>query len=325
MEQDGYGFVPANPSVGAEVCVGNNTVTTDGNGYTDEIYLDQNAFYCVHATKSGCVASYYFGGLPWIQCGAGGDYICSVTGEGVNPKGIINYDEKSSVSGVGFSSCRSHFENNFGGLFPARTSDLQQKGSGIYHAEKVVKQRPSGIDINESIDMKYEPTASKAYSRPLNYASKYEDFTSQENYPKGALFEEKYSNLDYLKRQSLYNNSGKINLSLELDFQGTAELHARAIDPDASIAGLAASEKSGILREEFLDTYIGNFKILRRQSVPLTNETIDYDYENETNETEEEYDALPCCSSGWTDLNAAERRDHSAEGVFGCSSCSMKA
>lgn len=324
MEQDGYGFMPATPSAGAEVSVGNNTVTTDGDGFTPDISLDLDAFYCVHATKSGCVDSYYFGGLPWIQCGAGGPYICSVTGEGINPKGNIKYDERSSVSGVGFSSCRSHFENQFGGLFPARTSDIRQKGSGSYNAEKVVKQRPSGIDINESIDMKYAPTASKAYSRPLNYASKYGDFTSQKNYPKGAFFEEKYSNLDYLKRQSLYNNSGKINLSLESDFQGTAQMHARAIDPGTFLNGLAAHENNGSLKEESLETYVGNFKILRRQTVPLVNETIDYDYENETNETEE-YDALPCCSGGWTDMNAADRRDHSAEGVFGCPSCSMKA
>jgi hypothetical protein len=325
MEEDGYGFMPASPSAGAEVSFGNYTVTTDSNGFTPEIYLDQDAFYCIHATKSGCVASYYLGGLSWIQCGAGGPYICSVTGEGViNTKGNINYDETSSVSGVGFSSCRSHFENNFGSAFPARSSDIRQKGSGSYNAEKVVKQRPSGIDINESVDLKYEPTTSKAYSRPLNYASRYEDSISQRNYPKGAFFDEKYSNLDYLKRQSSYNNSWKINLSLESDFHGTAQLHARSIDPDASIAGLAGYKKDGILREEFLDTYIGSFKILRREVIPLVNETY-YDYGNETNETEE-YDALPCCSSGWTDLNAADdRRDHYAEGVFGCPSCSMKA
>ncbi len=301
MEQDGYGFTPAAPSTGAEVDVGNNSVETDGNGYTPEMTLDLDAFFCVAATKSGCVASYYFSSPPYIQCGVGGPYICSIQGiSGKKAKGNIKYDESSSVSGVGFSSCRSHFENNFGGALPARSTDLYQQGSGSYSSEKTVRMRPSGIDMAESTEMRYGPTKAQAYSRPLNYASKYEDSTSQKNYNKGAFFDEKYSNLDYLKRQNLYNNSGKINFSLESDFHGSAELQSLTQDKNAYLQG---NKKSGIVSEEFLDTFIGDFQISMRGVVPAVNET--RPHENYSNTTYS--DAwLPCCSEGETDTDTTD-------------------
>lgn len=73
---------------------------------TKEITLNYDAYYCVAAEKGGYVATYYFSDIPSIQCGIGGPYICSVT-MGGGRRGIIKYDESSSVYGNGFSSVRS--------------------------------------------------------------------------------------------------------------------------------------------------------------------------------------------------------------------------
>ena len=220
------------PSSGAEVTVGNDTFQTGSDGYTEEITLNYDAYYCVAAEKGGYVATYYFDEIPYIQCGIGGPSICSVAGFGSSRGGIVKYDETSSIQGEGFCSCRSVFENSRG-LYPSRSTTVSQKGSGSYDTEKVIKQRPSGIDLSESSELKYNPAAFDAYNQNLSYKSKYEDSIFQKNYQKAAESSERYRQLDYLKKVSLYNNTMGINFTHMADFQGTAELSARTFEQDA--------------------------------------------------------------------------------------------
>jgi hypothetical protein len=343
MEKSAYAYGGYDrPSSGATVTVGNKSFETGGDGYTSEITLKQDAYFCVAAEKSGYIATYYFYGLPYIQCGVGGPYICAITGEGIT-KANIYYDENSSISGRGFSSCRCYFENS-GGEYPERSTEVYQKGSGSYSVEKIVKQRPSKIDINESTEMNYSPVTFKAYDRPLCYASKYEDSLSQKNYQKGSAFKETYRQLDYLKREGIYNNSEKISFSLQSDFQGIAELYARTLDEDTFFA----RDKKAELKEESYETYIGHFQIFRRGTVPMVNRTADEedceedckehceehcqdceDYCEEycekhcENESYGEYEHLPCCTGGWSNMYEADQVGHSAKGIFDCS-CSRK-
>jgi len=340
MERSAYSWGGYDrPSSGATVIVGNKSFETGGDGYTSEIILKQDAFYCVAAEKPGYIATYHFFGLPYIQCGIGGDYICSITGEGGLIKANIYYDENSSVSGRGFSLCRCYFENP-GGEYPDRSTKVYQKGSGDYSVEKIVKQRPSKIDINESAEMKYNPTIFQANRRTLSYASKYEDSLSQENYLKGSGFKETYRQLDYIKRESVYNNSEKIGFSFQSDFEGIAELYSRALDEDAFLAGNRKAE----LSEESYETYIGSFRIFRRGTIPIVNNTVDeedceeecnekcleqcpdcedycdeYCYKHCENETIGEYQILPCCTGGWDSMSAGDQVGHSAKGIFDCS------
>jgi len=317
MEKSAYAYGGYDrPSSRATVTVGNKSFETGGDGYTSEITLKQDAYFCVAAEKSGYIATYYFYGLPYIQCGVGGPYICSITGEGMT-KANIYYDENSSISGLGFSSCRCYFENS-GGEYQERSTKVYQKGSGSYSVEKIVKQRPSKIDINESTEMKYNPVTFQAYERPLSYASKYEDSLSQKNYLKGSVFKETYRQLDYLKRESFYNNSERINFSLRSDFQGIAELYARTLDEDAFLAWEEKAEP----KEESFETYIGSFRILRRGTVPLVNKTEseeESDDDDDENCTSQEYELLPCCTDGWIDMSASDQRERFLKDIFDCS------
>ncbi len=315
MEQDGYGFAPETPSSRAEVSVGNITVTTDSNGFTPDIALNQDAYFCVAATKSGYVPSYYFAELPYIQCGDGGLYICSVTGEGL-AKGNIYYDEVSSINGQGFSRSRCYFENPIGEQ-PARSAKVSQKGSGEYNVEKMVKQRPGKIDIGESSELKYSPTAFNAYDRPLGYASKYEDSISQKNYQKGSILEETYLHLDYINKDSAYNNSDTISFSSQSDFTGLAELRARDFNESTSVNMKKDPD------EESYATYIGSFQVFWRGTLPITVEAEEEEDCEEAcqkkcevnctncedycedqcveycfNQSTDEYVLLPCCDYG---------------------------
>ncbi|NMC10359.1 MAG: DUF4430 domain-containing protein [Methanothrix sp.] len=346
MEKSAYSYGGYDrPSAGATVTIGNETFDTGSNGYTEEITLEYDAYYCVAAEKGGYVATYHFYGLPYIQCGAGGPYICSVTGEGAK-RGNIKYDEASSISGEGFCSCRSYFEN-YGGKYPARSTKVYQKGSGSYDAEKIVKQRPSGIDLSESTEMKYNPTTVKAYNRVLSYKSNYEDSTYQKNYREATESSERYRQLDFLKKMSYYNNTRGINYSFTADFQGIAELSARTLEDEAFLDWKEKAQP----KEESIETYIGNFLISRRGFLPMggndetdceeeckwnckkhcmEDEGYSEDYcedycgeycedycENES--TYEDYELLPCCSGGWFNMTKADQTGHSAKGIFDCS------
>jgi hypothetical protein len=347
MEKSAYSWGGYDrPSSGAEVTVGNDTYQTGSDGYTEEITLDYDAYYCVAAEKGGYVATYYFDEIPYIQCGIGGPSICSVTGLGSSRRGIVKYDETSSIHGEGFCSCRSVFENSRG-QYPSRSTTVSQKGSGSYNTEKVIKQRPSGIDLSESSELKYNPTTFAAYKNILGYNSKYDDNIFQKNYQKAAESGEIYSQLDYLKKTSLYNNTLGINFTFMADFQGTAELSARTFERDAFINWSNKARP----KEELYEEYTGNFRLFQRGLIPMNlNDDVDCKEECEQkcmkhcmedlgfDETycsdncteycedfcpseEEEYELLPCCSGGWLNMTKVDRVGHSAEGIFDCSSC----
>lgn len=351
MEKSAYSYGGYDrPSSGAEVTVGNDTFQTGSDGYTEEITLNYDAYYCVAAEKGGYVATYYFDEIPYVQCGIGGSSICSVAGLGSSRRGIVKYDETSSIRGEGFSSCRYVFENSRG-LYPSRSTTVSQKGSGSYNTEKVIKQRPSGIDLSESSELKYNPTTFAAYNRLLGYKSKYDDHIIQKNYQKAAESSERYSQLDYLKKTSLYNNTLGINFTFMADFQGTAELSARTFEKDAFSNWIEKARP----KEELYEKYIGNFQLFQRGQIPMSlNDDVDCEEECELkcmkhcmedlgfDETycsdncteyceeycpseEEDYELLPCCSGGWLNMTKADRIGHSAEGIFDCSSCGIAA
>jgi len=351
MEKSAYSWGGYDrPSAGAEVTVGNDTYQTGSDGYTEEITLDYDAYYCVAAEKGGYVATYYFDEIPYIQCGIGGPIFCSVAGLGSSRRAIVKYDETSFVRGDGFCSCRSVFENSRG-QYPSRSTMVSQKGSGSYNTEKVIKQRPSGIDLSESSELKHNQTTFAAYKNIIGYKSKYSDSILQKNYQKAAESGEKYSQLDYLKRTSLYNNTMGINFTIMADFQGTAELSARTFERDAYMNWSNMARP----KEELYDKYIGNFQLFQRGLVPMSlNDDVDCKEECELkcmkhcmedlgfDETycsencteycedfcppdEEIYEFLPCCSGGWLNMTKADRIGHSAEGIFDCSSCKTNA
>lgn len=291
MEKSAYSWGGYDrPSAGAEVIVGNMTFHTGSDGYTDDIVLETDAYFCVAAEKPGYIATYYFYGLPYIQCGIGGPYICSITGEGVGRVANIEYDEYSTVTGTGFSSCRSYFAVP-SGAYPQVSSANRQKGSGKYHSERTVRQRPGGIDINTSAEMKYEPTSQQLLSRRLNYASRYGERISHMNYRAAAAFEENYYNLETIKREGFYNNSEKINFSLRSDFEGEAFLHGWSTEKDAFLS------RRRFASEEILDQYIGRFSILERGTFPIVNTTSSTGNDSDENESME-YELLPCCTGG---------------------------
>ncbi len=346
MEKSAYSYGGFDrPSSGAEVTVGNETYQTGSDGYTEEITLNYDAFYCIGAEKGGYVSTYYFYDVPYIQCGIGGLYICSLTSGRI--KGNIKYDESSSVTGNGFSSCRCIFDNS-GSANPKYSTKTYQKGSGDYSVEKIIKQRPSGIDLSESSNLKYNSTTFKAYNQTLNLKSKYEDSLYQENYLKAAEYRERYLELDSLSRVGFYNNSRTINFTSLSNFQGTAVLSARSFDDDDASGGW---NNKAQVTEELSEEYTGDFQIGRRGILPM-NENDDVDCEEEClweckkhciddlgyseeycteNCTEycedycpsddADYELLPCCSGGWSNMTQADRIGISAEGIFNCTSC----
>ncbi len=350
MEKSAYDYYEHVPSSGAEVTVGNDTYQTGSDGYTEEITQNYDAFYCVAAEKDGYVATYYFDDIPYIQCGIGGPYFCSVAGLGSSRRGIVKYDETSSISGDGFCSCRSVFENSRG-QYPSRSTTVSQKGSGSYSTEKVIKQRPSGIDLSESSELRYNPITFEAYNINFSYKSKYEDSISQKNYQKAAESSERYSQLDYIKKVSLYNNTLGINFTFMADFQGSAELSARTFERDAFINWTEKAQP----KEELYEKYTGNFQLFQRGFIPMNlNDDVDceeecqqkcmkhcmedlgfdetYCQENCTEycdeyciSDEEDYELLPCCSGGWSNMTKVDRNEHSAKGIFDCSSCGINA
>jgi len=346
MEKSAYSWGGYDrPSSGAEVIVGNETYQTGSDGYTEEITLNYDAYYCVAAEKGGYVATYYFSDIPSIQCGIGGPYICSVT-MGGGRRGIIKYDESSSVYGNGFSSVRSVYVNS-GQQYPRRSTKLYQKGSGNYSVERIIKQRPSGIDLSESSELEHNLTTFNAYERALSYKSRYEDSVVQKNYHKATEYSERYLDLQSLRRVSLFNNTLGINFTSMADFQGRAELSARTFEEDVLTNWTAKSRP----REEVTEEYIGQFQIMRRGLLPMDeNDDVDCEEECQWNcqrhcmedlgygeeyclencteycedycaAGEEEYELLPCCSGGWSNMTEVDRDEHSAECIFGCVSC----
>ena len=340
MERSAYTYGGYDrPSAGAEVTVGDETYQTGVDGYTEQIVLNKDAYYCVAAEKGGYVATYYFSEMPYIQCGVGGEYICGVTVGG--GKRTIKYDESSSITGNGFCSSRSVFENS-GSQYPKRSTKAYQKGSGSYSTEKVIKQRPSGIDLSESSDLKYNPTAFEAYNQTLSYKSKYEDSIYQENYLKAAEYSERYLQLDSLKKTGSYNNTLGINFLLTANVQGIAQLSAHTFEEDI----LTNSTKRARPKEELFSEYIGNFQISQRGFIPLSKNdepdcidecqwkcekhcmedlgySAEYCAENCTeycekycSSDEEEYELLPCCYGGWQNMTKADRNEHTAECIF---------
>lgn len=349
MEKSAYAYGGYNrPSSGAEVTIGNETYETGSDGYTEDITLNYDAYYCVVAEKDGYVATYYFSDIPYIQCGAGGAYICSATVSG--RKGIIKYDESSSIRGEGFSSSRSVFVNS-GSQYPKRSTKVSQKGSGNYSVEKIIKQRPSGIDLGESSELEHRQTTFKAYNRSISYDSKFEDSICQQNHQKATESSEVFRQLDSLKKVSLYNNTRGINYTSMADFQGTALLSSRTYDEDAYSIGISKAKP----KEEILEEYTGTFQIFLKGILPM-DEYDNFDCEEECKydcmehctedlgfseeyclnnctdycdehcmSDEEEYELLPCCYGGWENMTKADKIGHSAEGIFNCSSCKAAA
>jgi|GEM_PF-1822943 len=345
MERSAYSYGGYDrPSSGAEVTVGNETYQTGSDGYTEEITLNYDAYYCVAAEKGGYVATYYFSDIPYIQCGVGGPFICSVSVGG--RKGIIKYDESSSISGDGFSSSRSVYVNS-GTKYPKRSTKVYQKGSGNYTVEKIVKQRPSGIDLGQSSELKHSQTTFKAYNQTLGYDSKYEDSIYQQNYHKATESSEVFRQLDFLNKLSLYNNTRGINYTSIADFQGTAELSSRTFEEDAFMNWTKKAQP----KEEIFEEYTGTFQIFLRGILPMDEyDEIDCEEECENNcmkhcmedldfseeycldnctdycdeqciSDDEYYELLPCCYGGWENMTKADQIGHSAEGIFNCASC----
>ncbi len=89
-EEAVYYGTPA-PTEGATVTVGGQSYVTGADGYTGDIVLDADAYYCVYATKPDCLATYWLGaispadGVDKIQCGAGGALICGLPEPDQNP------------------------------------------------------------------------------------------------------------------------------------------------------------------------------------------------------------------------------------------------
>jgi len=353
MEKCAYDYYEHEPSAGAEVTVGNDTYQTGSDGYTEEITLDYDGFYCVGAEKGGYISTYapYFGSMEYIQVGAGGDTFCGLTGEGGGRSyPIIKYDESSSVSGEGFNSIRSTFENR--GKSPSRSTKLYQKGSGSYNTEKIIKHRPSGIDLAESSQLAHAPTTFKAYRQDFSYESKYEDSIYQKNYRQTTQSSERYRDLDYINKTSLYNNSRGINFTFMADFKGTAELSARTLVEEA----LTNWSNKGQMEEEIFGQYTGSFQIFQRGLLPFREGELDceeecqlecmrhciddlsfseeYCSENCTEvcekncknkSAEEEFELLPCCDGGWKNLTRVDKDEHSAECIFDCETCKKAA
>ena len=355
MEKCAYDYYDHEPSAGAEVTVGNDTYQTGSDGWTEEITLDYDGFYCVGADKDGYISTYapYFGSVPYVQVGEGGDSYCAITGEGASGRrhNIVKYDESSSVSGEGFSSTRSTFENR--GNTPSRFTKVYQQGSGSYDVERIVKHRPSGIDLSESSQLAYAPTSFQAYNRTLSYNSKYEDSIYQKNYRKTTQSSERYFGLDSLNKTSLYNNSRGINFTFLAGFQGTAELSARTFVKDAFTNW---SHKSQI-EEEIFGKYVGSYQIFQRGSLPFRESELDCEEEcqlecmrhcvddlgnsesycaenctdvcdeycENSSDEEEDFELLPCCEGGWKNLTKVDRSEHSAQCIFNCDSCNKSA
>lgn len=293
------GLWPNRPSSGATVTVGGEKYTTGSDGCTEEISFDLDAYYCVYAEKPGYVASPYLGGLPLIQVGIGGDVICDWAGGGLIP----DYDEQSSITGTGFTRCYNRF------VTPTRETKFAQGGSGVYNTDKVVNYGAAGIDFNESADLTHAETSFKVYrNRDVSYRSKYEDQIRNKNYGEGALFNERYYYLDYINKDSAYNNSGYINYSLESDFQGSAEFKAQTV----SYQEVALHRKNASDREEkmeILQGYSGSFKVMMKGRVPLTgaykpvNDTSEESSDDDCNETTS---YLSCCLEGIDDPSILE-------------------
>jgi len=344
------------PSSGALVTVGNDTYQTGSDGYTEEITLDYDGMYCVGADKSGYISTYapYFGSMDYIQVGAGGATYCVLTGEGGGAgkrHNIVKYDESSSVSGEGFSSIRSTFENR--GNTPSRSTKLYQKGSGSYDVERIIKHRPSGIDLAESSQLAHAPTTFKAYRQAFGYESKYEDSIYQKNYRKTTQSSERYRELDYINKTSLYNNSRGINFTFAADFKGTAELSARTLVEEA----LTNWANKGQTEEEIFGQYIGSFQIFQRGLLPFREGELDCEEEcqlecmrhciddlsfseeycsenctevcekncENTSDDEGDFELLPCCDGGWKNLTRVDKDEHSAECIFDCETCKKAA
>jgi len=344
------------PSAGALVTVGNDTYQTGSDGYTEGITLDYDGMYCVGADKSGYISTYapYFGSMDYIQVGAGGATYCALTGEGGGAgkrHNIVKYDESSSVSGEGFSSIRSTFENR--GNTPSRSTKLYQKGSGSYDVERIIKHRPSGIDLAESSQLAHAPTTFKAYRQAFGYESKYEDSIYQKNYRKTTQSSERYRELDYINKTSLYNNSRGINFTFAADFKGTAELSARTLVEEA----LTNWANKGQTEEEIFGQYIGSFQIFQRGLLPFREGELDCEEEcqlecmrhciddlsfseeycsenctevcekncENTSDDEGDFELLPCCDGGWKNLTRVDKDEHSAECIFDCETCKKAA
>ena len=131
------------------------------------------------------------------------------------------------------------------------------------------------------------------------------------------------------------------------DFQGTAELSARTFEDEAFMSWTGKARPS----EELFGEYIGNFQIFQRGLLPLSDGVVldceeeceikcmkhcmedlgfseGYCLDNCTEHCEEycisdeeDYELLPCCDGGWSNMTKADRIGHSAAGVFDCSSC----
>ncbi|MGV8126921.1 MAG: hypothetical protein ACP5PV_06905 [Methanothrix sp.] len=354
-ERSAYGYGGYDrPSSGAEVTVGNDTYQTGSDGYTEEISLDYDGFYCVGADKDGYISTYapYFGSMEYIKVGAGGPTFCGLTGEGGGRSyAIIKYDESSSVRGEGFSSIRSTFENR--GKSPSRSTKLYQKGSGSYNTEKIIKHRPSGIDLAESSQLAHAPTTFRAYRQAFGYESKYEDSIYQKNYRKTTQSSERYRDLDYINKTSLYNNSRGINFTFMADFKGTAELSARTLVEEA----LTNWSNKGQMEEEIFGQYTGSFQIFQRGLLPFREGELDCEEEcqlecmrhciddlsfseeycsenctevcekncENTSDDEGDFELLPCCDGGWKNLTRVDKDEHSAECIFDCETCKKAA
>ena len=351
MERSAYSWGGYDrPSSGAEVTIGNETYQTGSNGYTEEIVLNYDAYYCVAAEKGGYVASYYFSDLPSIQCGIGGLYICSVImGGSGKGRGNIKFDESSSVYGSGFSSGRSVYVNS-GVQYPMRSVMVSQSGSGNYSADRITKQRPSGIDLSESLELEHNPTSFSVYNNNLSYKSKYETRMLQKNYHKASEYSEKYLQMDSLQRIGYYNNTLGINFTSLSNISGRAEFSSRTYAEDALINWT----QKAVPKVETFEGYSGKFQILQRGFLPMNGnddpdckeecmwsckkhcmEDLGYSDEYcEENCTDyctdhcpsnvEEYELLPCCFGGWYNMTTVDRREHSAEGIFECASCKKR-
>ena len=74
---NGFSWDPV-PSSGATVTVGGIKCLTGADGLTRNLTLDKDAVYCLYATKSSCLATYWLDGISTIESGTGGPFICDL-------------------------------------------------------------------------------------------------------------------------------------------------------------------------------------------------------------------------------------------------------
>jgi len=178
-----YGGVPQ-PCDGATVTVGFDKYNTNSNGETPEISLNKDARYCVYATKTGYLATYWLGakspidGASTITCGAGGPLICDLTGQKPpeNPNIEVNKTADRDYADMGDVITYTVWVNNTGDAVlnevvakDGLTGDEEELGvleAGVNKSFTItytVTERDLGKDITNTVTVSGEDSEGESY------------------------------------------------------------------------------------------------------------------------------------------------------------------